>query len=204
MTSQDDFTTQYVNNSFHLNGINDTYLVVNDLQNDNDYLFVVERQLYFKNVSFTCPESSMSSIKSKNTNQIIVKHCKFSNCSVKNLNGNGGAIVSLNCVLKCSNSDFSNCKSKVNGGGVGIFVQLKDNINEQMTIDHCKFKHCSATYGGALYLYSDVVTNLITVKYCVFENNSLLESTNSVLFIFMLLKLQPNSASSRIIVVNVQ
>lgn len=175
---QDDFSTQYVNNSFPLNGVNDTNFIVNDLPNDNDYLFVVERQFYFRNVSFSCPDSSMSAIKSNHSNHVTVENCQFNSCSVKNSIGNGGAIISLNCVLTCSNSDFSNCKSKVNGGGGGIFVHLKEDINEPLIIDKCNFNHCSATFGGALYLFSNKASNKITIQNCVFEYNSIIESTS--------------------------
>lgn len=50
--TQDDFTTQLVNNNYPLNGIDDTHFVINDLPNDNDYLFIVEKKFYFNNVSF--------------------------------------------------------------------------------------------------------------------------------------------------------
>ena len=48
----DDFTTQFVNNSFLLNGINDTDFVINDLPSDNDYFFVVEKKFYFMSRCF--------------------------------------------------------------------------------------------------------------------------------------------------------
>lgn len=176
---QDDFTTQYVNNSYPFRGLEDKSLVVYDLPVDNDYLFIVEKQFYFHNVSFTCPDALMSAIKGNNSNQVIVKSCKFNSCSVKSAIGSGGAILSINCVLKCESSQFVNCRSKENGGGGGISIVLNQNINEDVTISKCKFSECSATFGGALYLYSNVDSNTIVIQKSTFLSNTLIESKSS-------------------------
>ena len=152
---------------------------MNDLLSDNDYLFVIEKQFYFNNVNFTCPDAQMSAIKGNQSNQIIVKSCKFDSCSVKSSIGSGGAILSINCVLKCETSDFVNCHSKENGGGGGISISLNQNINEDITISNCKFSKCSATFGGAVYLYSNVDSNAIVIKKCSFVSNSLIEPSSS-------------------------
>lgn len=104
-----------MNKSYPLHGLNDTSLVINDLPSDNDYLFVVE--FYFDNVSFTCPDASMSAIKSNHSSNVIVKKYKFTSYSVKSSIGRGGAIISLNCAIECDNSHFTNCNSKEDGGG---------------------------------------------------------------------------------------
>lgn len=176
---QDDFITQHVNNSYPLYGINDTNFVVNDLPIDDDYLFIVEKQFYFNNVSFTCPDALMSAIKGNHSNKVTIKQCEFNACSVKNKDGNGGAILSLNCVLKCDDSQFTSYKSKVNGGGGGIYIALNEKINEDILIRNCVFKKCSATFGAALFLYSNVLTNSINIEKCTFESNSLIDSSSS-------------------------
>lgn len=112
--TQDDFTTQLVNNNYPLNGIEDTHFVINDLPNDNDYLFIVEKKFYFNNVSFICPDALMSAIKGNHSSQVTVKHCKFNSCSIKSDIGKGGAIFSINCVINCESSHFTNCHSKIN------------------------------------------------------------------------------------------
>lgn len=175
---QDDFSTQHVNNSYPLYGIDDTNFVVNDLPADDDYLFIVEKTFYFNNVSFSCPDALMSAIKSNHSNQVTVKQCNFSSCSVKNSNGNGGAILSLNCVFKCDDSQFTSCNSKANGGGGGIYIALNEKINEGISIKNCVFKKCSATFGGAVYLYSNVATNSVRVEKCTFESNTLIDPSS--------------------------
>lgn len=167
-----------MNNSYPLYGIDNTNFVVNDLPADDDYLFIVEKTFYFNNVSFSCPDALMSAIKSNHSNHVTVKQCNFSSCSVKNSNGDGGAILSLNCVFKCDGSHFTSCNSKANGGGGGIYIALNEKINEGISIKNCVFKKCSATFGGAVYLYSNVATNSVRVEKCTFESNTLIDPSS--------------------------
>ncbi|KAK8846151.1 hypothetical protein M9Y10_020156 [Tritrichomonas musculus] len=183
MNWQEDFTTQYINSSLPLSGINDTNFVIYDLPNDNDYLFVVEKQFYFNNVSFSCPDALMSAIKNNQTKHLIVEKCKFNSCSVKSQIGHGGAILSLNCAIICHNSDFSNCSSKTNGGGGGIYISIREKVDEEIIIEKCSFDYCSASFGGAVCLFSNVETNRITINSCFFQRNSLLDSSRESSFV---------------------
>lgn len=57
---------------------------------------------------------------------------------------------------------------------------IEKTLNDISIVGY-KFNNCSAILGGAIYIFSDVDTSLVTIKKCVFKYNILLESRSNTL-----------------------
>ena len=168
-----DMNTFHVNESFVSDSISDTRFIDYSLPKDDDYLFIVEKEFSFKNITFECTQSKISAIKTNLSSLVLIDKCVFNSCSVKNENGNGGAVLVHNCPIQMESSDFMNCSSSTNGGGGGIYAILDQPIQEKFNIERCTFDKCSASYGGAVYLYSNIVENSVSITKCLFTSNYL-------------------------------
>lgn len=174
-----DISTFHVNESYVMEEITDTRFIDYKLPKDDDYLFIVEKEFAFKNITFSCTQSKISAIKTSLSSTVVIDKCMFNSCSVKNENGNGGAVNVYNCPIQMRISDFVNCTSSTNGKGGGIYAILDKEVEDKFTIEGCTFDNCSAAYGGAVYLYSNIETNSITIKKCKFTSNRITNSESN-------------------------
>lgn len=124
----------------------------------------------------SCADNKLSAIKTEDVPQLIIGKCSFHCCSPKNENDFGGAINSINAGINCGKSDFVECKSSRKGG---IFIHIDKPVDEKLKIDGCKFIKCSAENGGGCYIYSNLITNSITITNCLFSQNSIKESQDA-------------------------
>lgn len=103
---------------------------------------------------------------------VIVTVSKFSGC--KQRDNNGGAIYIENCGLECANSLFEDCISFTGGGGAIYFIKSITVHENNINLTNIKFKSCKAVYGGALYIYSISRSSDISVSFCSFQSNDIL------------------------------
>lgn len=86
------------------------------------------------------------------------------------VNDDGGAIHIVNCALECTNTKFNTCKSPSGAGG-GIYIKNTKGSENNANLIGLTFNKCEAEYGGAVYVYSNSITNPIAIKYCTFTGN---------------------------------
>lgn len=176
-TVEGDISTIYVNNSYVKDTITGSDFNDVNLPKNEEYIFVVQKKFSFVNNSFTMNQNRISVIKGSNSPQIVIDNCTFLSCSTKNIEGNGGTINIENCGMKLENSKFDN-SSTSGGGGGGLFVRLDQPIENELSVNGCTFSNCSAVFGGAVYIYSSISTNVVKVNYCSFESNKALSKSS--------------------------
>lgn len=103
---------------------------------------------------------------------VIVTVSKFS--GYKQRDENGGAICIENCALECANSIFEDCISFTGGGGAIFFTKSITVHENNLNLTNINFKRCKAVYGGALYIYSLSRSSNISVSFCSFHSNEIL------------------------------
>ena len=86
-----------------------------------------------------------------NNDYVQITDCSFENCSSRD-NG-GGGIYSINSILNCSDSDFTNCYSYFGGSICSLNTDLSINNNNF-------YKSSAEYYGGSIYfLYGTLDIN---------------------------------------------
>lgn len=103
-------------------------------------------------------------------------------CDFKELyqdSNNGGAIHLIDCGLSCKKSKFIKCSSKSGGGAIYIKNDL-DLVNTE-EFEDILFTDCQATYGGAVYINTNSVNNIVSIKSCKFSSNQALISDSKTL-----------------------
>lgn len=99
----------------------------------------------------------------------ITVNIKVTNFTGINHTDNGGAIYVANAGFKCSKTKFVDCSSTEAGGGIHLsYLYDYENSYE---LDSLIFIHCTAQYGGAVYLYSSSRRNSVQISGCHFMNN---------------------------------
>lgn len=175
-----DLTVIHVNKDYIQDKISGTTYADYDLPKEEDYLFVVEKKFEFDNIAFSASNNKISAIKSDHSSLLTIDTCTFDSLSVRNENVNGGAINLENCGFLCMKSQFTNCSSATNNAGRGgaMYIVVNEDVQENLKIEDCNFKDCSAVKGGGIYIHSILETNKIVIKYCNFINNHLLAPQN--------------------------
>lgn len=149
------------------------------VDDNEDYLFIVEKKFDFEEVNFECKEIETSAVRSEEVPKVTIKKCTFESCKVKNSQVDGGAIYSKNSGFKCELSDFVNCNTKEKGSGGGIFFVLDKPVDNEVSFEKCTFSECKASRGAGLFIYSTVRDKPITIKRCKFISNSLFKGESS-------------------------
>lgn len=81
----------------------------------------------------------------------------------------GGAIHIDNAGIQLDKTTFSDCKSE--GAGGAIYISNTYSMENNITFENLEFRDNEAQYGGAIYVYSSSVNNLVMIKHCNFINN---------------------------------
>lgn len=202
----DDWQTLHVNKSIAQETIsNIDFEKIKIIDEDEDYLFVVEKKFNFDDVNFACEHIPTSAIRSEEVPKVTVNRCTFDSCKVKNSQVDGGAIYSKNCGFKCESSDFKSCTSKENGKGGGVYFVIDKQIDDEIIFDNCNFTECKASNGAGMYMHCSVEDKQLTILNCMFSSNSLYKSEsssgsgiyiNALNFILKLCSFRKNKGSS--------
>lgn len=79
----------------------------------------------------------------------------------------GGAISLTNHAIQVIEAKFTHCET-TKGGGC-IYYRADKVVEEPTVFDNLVITDCKATYGGAIYAFSDKEENLININSCTFE-----------------------------------
>lgn len=102
------------------------------LPKQEDYLFVVGSRkdgIKFYNNSFESVGHKVGVIKSQYSSSVFIDKCKFTKCTVKNEDVNGGALNFLNCPIRYERSDFIECISTKGGKGGAIYITISEKLH---------------------------------------------------------------------------
>ena len=88
--------------------------------------------------------------------KLEVKNCEFKN--TETTAGNGGAVFSTKKTVEFTDSNFENCTSKADGGGI---YHTNNSSGGKLTLSNCSFENCSAIAkdknGGGVWTNSETV-----------------------------------------------
>lgn len=89
---------------------------------------------------------------------------------------NGSAIHLVNCGLECKNNcEFISLGQEGSVGGA-IYIHNPNEFKNSVSLEKLFFKSCIADYGGAVYIYSSSINNLVSIKSCTFQENKAKEN----------------------------
>lgn len=168
---------------------------------DNNFIFpsdLMERNIKSDNFNYDIGNpftGSCTTEKQDEFNDVIIydngnKRCKFASDEEKKIdvivlvtnftgfkqrNDDGGAIHIINCGLECKKSYFYDCISFNGGGGAIYYSNSITNYQIDLILSSIQFQECKAIYGGAIYIYSISKYSIISVDFCSFISNDILQ-----------------------------
>lgn len=125
----------------------------------------------FDTDQFTNLEDCKYTVDSERLVYVYVISDHFENYS--QVEGDGSAVRLINCGILCNGTQFIDCKTNKGGGGAIVINNSFDITNNATFIDTL-FLRCEASYGGAVFIYTQSDLFDISFVSCRFESNKAL------------------------------
>lgn len=124
-----------------------------------------------------CPidKGCHNSNKEESYEHVVVTQTTFNKCVHED---NGGAIYLFNTGITFNDATISNCESKTAGGG-GIYIYNDLDMYNHASLSKLKIDSCKAAFGAGLYMYIKSVSNIVSIKGCSFNDNTVYEQVSN-------------------------